>query len=186
MTSSSWSRAGLINAGHDARRQEVEQGRHVPRPDGRRSSTPTRQGDDEQGLLGLAFHPNYSSNGLFYVYYTRRGHGTDGRGGHRRVSAPGGSGAADPSVGPRRPQDRACLRGARPTPAASSPSVLTASSYIGIGDGGVSGDPIGIGQDISTLLGKILGIDPRDPDGGGPSRLLRSERQPVRRSGWAR
>ena len=31
----------------------------------------------EQGLLGLAFHPNYGSNGLFYVYYTarRRGNG---------------------------------------------------------------------------------------------------------------
>src|SRR5688572_22343605 len=32
-----------------------------------------RDGDGERGLLGLAFHPDYETNGLFYVHYTRRG-----------------------------------------------------------------------------------------------------------------
>ncbi len=39
--------------------------------------------------------------------------------------------------------------------------------YLGFGDGGSGGDPLGSGQDLSTLLGKILRIDPR-PAGGDP------------------
>jgi glucose/arabinose dehydrogenase len=40
--------------------------------------------------------------------------------------------------------------------------------YIGLGDGGSGGDPLGNGQSLSTLLGKMLRIEPRMPDGSVP------------------
>ena len=42
--------------------------------------------------------------------------------------------------------------------------------YIGTGDGGGAGDPSGAGQRLNTRLGKLLRIDPIDPDGNGPKR----------------
>jgi glucose/arabinose dehydrogenase len=121
-----------------------------------------RDGGAEQGLLGLAFHPGYASNGLFYVNYTRRGSG-GARGDtvvaeYRRQSAS----EADPSS--RRvvltiDQPYANHNGGH---LAFGPDRLL---YIGMGDGGSGGDPRGNGQRLGTLLGKILRIDPRDPAG---------------------
>ncbi|CAN5726411.1 PQQ-dependent sugar dehydrogenase [soil metagenome] len=125
---------------------------------------PRKAGNGERGLLGLAFHPDYGQNGLFYVDYTRRGSG--GRKGdtviaeYRRQSA----GKAAPSS--RRvvmtiDQPYSNHNGGH---LAFGPDELL---YIGVGDGGGAGDPERSGQDRSTRLGKILRIDPR-PGCGRP------------------
>jgi glucose/arabinose dehydrogenase len=126
---------------------------------------PRKSGNNERGLLGLAFHPDYQSNGRFYVDYTRRGSGTT-KGDtviaeYRRQSAS----KADPSS--RRVimvinQPDSNHNGGH---LAFGPDRLL---YIGMGDGGGAGDPRGNGQKLGTRLGKLLRIDPLDPDGGGP------------------
>lgn len=126
---------------------------------------PRKSGNNERGLLGLAFHPDYQSNGRFYVDYTRRGSGTT-KGDtviaeYRRETA----GRADPSS--RRVimvinQPDSNHNGGH---LAFGPDGLL---YIGMGDGGGAGDPRGNGQKLGTRLGKLLRIDPLDPDGGGP------------------
>ncbi len=112
----------------------------------------------ERGLLGLAFHPSYGSNGLFFVYYTNNS-------GDTRVVRY--SASADPDV-------------ADPASASTILSVVQPFSnhnggglefgpdgflYIALGDGGSAGDPNGNGQDSTTLLGSILRID---VDAGSP------------------
>ena len=121
----------------------------------------------ERGLLGLAFHPDYARNGLLYVDYTRAGSGGD-RGDtvvaeYRRLD----DARADPGSG------RVVLTIDQPAAnhngghLAFGPDGLL---YMGMGDGGGAGDPWHTGQDISRLLGKLLRIDPVDPDGSGPLR----------------
>jgi hypothetical protein len=101
----------------------------------------------EQGMLGLAFHPDYSTNGLFYVYYAPVGGDSDVLAvGHRSIADPG---IADPGVMPI-----LTITG-RTTPyhhggdLAFGPDGLL---YVGTGDGDVSANA----QDNSTLLGKLL------------------------------
>jgi glucose/arabinose dehydrogenase len=131
-----------------------------------RVNDPRRDGG-EQGLLGLAFHPGYAQNGRFYVNYTRRARGgADGDtviAEYRRAEP----GRADP--GSRRvvmtiDQPYANHNGGH---LAFGPDGFL---YVGMGDGGSGGDPHGNGQRLDTLLGKMLRIDPLDPDGGGPRR----------------
>ena len=106
---------------------------------------------NEQGLLGLAFHPNYAANGQFYVNLTNAAGDTEIRE-YRRADA-----------------NHADI--------ASSRMVLTFDQpfanhnggwmafgpdgflYIATGDGGSGGDPMGNAQNTSSLLGKILRID---------------------------
>ncbi len=106
----------------------------------------------EQGLLSVAFHPRYATNGLLFVNYTdRRG---DTRVERYRVTA-------DP--------DRADPRSARlllhiDQPYANHNGGLVMFGpdgmlYVGMGDGGSAGDPHGNGQDLKSLLGKMLRID---------------------------
>jgi len=112
---------------------------------------------NEQGLLGLAFHPEHGSNGYFYVYYTR-----------------------DPGPG----LDRSIV--ARYTVSAGDPDIANAASaftllefeqdagnhnggdlhfgtdgylYIASGDGGGSNDQYRHAQDLDSLKGKLLRID---------------------------
>jgi glucose/arabinose dehydrogenase len=117
----------------------------------------------EQGLLGLAFAPDYASSGRFYVDYTDRSGDT------RVVEYRRGSSA-----------DRANPRSARQLLFQDQPESNHNGGqlafgpdgllYVGLGDGGGGDDqhgPIGNGQNLGTLLGKILRIDPR-PTGGQP------------------
>jgi glucose/arabinose dehydrogenase len=116
----------------------------------------------EQGLLGLAFAPDYATSGLFYIYFT----GTDSRQHlveyHRR-----GPDAADP--GSARPlfvhdDPEANHNGGQ---LAFGPDGLL---YVGTGDGGGGNDQHGgrgNAQNLASPLGKILRIDPR-PSGGRP------------------
>lgn len=116
----------------------------------------------EQGLLGLAFAPDYASSGRFYLYYTRR----DGRQAvseFRRTS----SDRANPA------SERQVLVMADPEGNHNGGQLNFGPDrllYIGTGDGGGAGDQhgaIGNAQDLGSLLGKILRIDPA-ASGGRP------------------
>jgi glucose/arabinose dehydrogenase len=120
----------------------------------------------EQGLLGLAFAPDYARSGRFYVDYTDR-NGDTRIVEYRRGSSP----------------DRANPRSARQLIFQDQPESNHNGGqlafgpdgllYVGFGDGGGGDDrhgPIGNGQNLGTLLGKILRIDPR-PSGGRPYRI---------------
>ncbi|TMM55915.1 PQQ-dependent sugar dehydrogenase [Maribacter algarum] len=108
---------------------------------------------DELGLLGLAFHPNYSTNGLFYVTYTPSADLAVVS--SFRVSS-SNSNIADPTsetILLRIPQPFANHNGGQ---LAFGPDGYL---YIASGDGGSGGDPQGNAQNLTNLLGKILRID---------------------------
>lgn len=106
----------------------------------------------ERGLLGAAFHPNYVGNGFFYVSYTD----TAGDSVIARYSISLDPNRADPTSGVillTIPQPFGNHNGGQ---LHFGPDGYL---YIGIGDGGSGGDPQNNGQDLGTLLGKILRID---------------------------
>lgn len=110
----------------------------------------------EQGLLGLAFHPNYASNGYFYVNYTYDpGPGLDRTRIARYSVSAGNPDVADPSetVLMEIEQDFANHNGGD---IHFGPDGYL---YIGMGDGGSGGDPNNRAQDLTQLLGKMLRID---------------------------
>ena len=119
--------------------------------------TQVESGGSEQGLLSVAFDPNYATNGTFYIDYTTNAAGHDG--------------------------DTVIARYVAANPAANAATILTTTTilaivqpasnhnggllkfgpdgylYIGMGDGGGSGDPSNNGQSLNTLLGKLLRIN---------------------------
>ncbi|MEZ5074608.1 MAG: PQQ-dependent sugar dehydrogenase [Solirubrobacterales bacterium] len=116
------------------------------------------EAEGEQGLLSMAFAPDYARSGLFYVDYTN----LDGD--SRIVEYEARDGKVDESSA------RQILAVDQPYPNHNGGLVLFGPDgklYIGFGDGGDAGDPHRNGLDLSTLLGKILRIDPR-PDGDQP------------------
>jgi glucose/arabinose dehydrogenase len=105
----------------------------------------------ERGLLGLAFHPDFASNGRYFVNYTDKQGNT--------VVSEFGAGAST---------ERVLLTIEQPFPNHNGGMLAFGSDgylYIGTGDGGAGGDPQGNGQALGTLLGKILRID---VDSGDP------------------
>jgi glucose/arabinose dehydrogenase len=107
---------------------------------------------DEQGLLGLAFDPDFQANGRFYVNYTAFGDDTQ----ISRFSVsedPFRADAGSESVLLRIGQPYANHNGGA---LAFGPDGYL---YIGTGDGGSSGDPLGNAQRLDSLLGKVLRID---------------------------
>lgn len=113
----------------------------------------------EEGLLGLAFHPDYERNGYFYVYYSAAGP-------RRSVIArysvdPADPNRADPD------SEQVILEVDQPYANHNGGQIAFGPDgylYIGLGDGGSGGDPLNHGQRPSTLLGSILRID---VDGAG-------------------
>jgi glucose/arabinose dehydrogenase len=106
----------------------------------------------EQGLLGLAFHPNYKSNHRFYVNYTDRNGDTNVV--EYRANAAGT--AAIPSSARRIlfvDQPYANHNGGH---LAFGPDGFL---YVGMGDGGTGGDPEDRAQSMRSRLGKMLRID---------------------------
>jgi len=116
----------------------------------------------EEGLLGLAFAPEYATSGTFYLYYTRG----DPR--HNRLSRFTARGdTADPN------SEQAVLDLPQKRFSNHNGGEITFGPdgylYIGVGDGGGGGDPDGNGQNMNALLGKILRIDvSRQPYGIPP------------------
>jgi hypothetical protein len=107
----------------------------------------------EQGLLGLAFHPNYKSNGLFYINYSAAGSGNT-------VIAKYTVSSSDSNVA--NPSGTILLTINQPFSNHNGGTLKFGSDnylYIGMGDGGSGGDPLNAGQDSTTRLGKMLRID---------------------------
>jgi glucose/arabinose dehydrogenase len=107
----------------------------------------------EQGLLGLAFHPNYATSGLFNVNYTDKNGNTVVARFHVSANDPN---RADPGsqvdlLHVQQPYNNHNGGGL-----AFGPDGYL---YIGLGDGGSEGDPNRIGQNLQTLLAKMLRID---------------------------
>jgi glucose/arabinose dehydrogenase len=106
----------------------------------------------ERGLLNLAFHPNYKSNGLFYIYYTNLNGDVD-------ISEYTVSN--DPNVA--NPTGSVILTIPHPHFANHNGGGLAFGPdgylYLAVGDGGSGGDPNENAQNLGLLLGKILRID---------------------------
>lgn len=114
--------------------------------------------NNEQGLLGMAFHPNFGSNGRFFVFYTGSG---DDKVAEFAVSE------TDPDIADG-DSETAIL--AVDDPYGNHNGGMMAFGedgylHIGMGDGGDGGDPLEHGQNNETLLGDMLRID---VDSGSP------------------
>jgi glucose/arabinose dehydrogenase len=107
----------------------------------------------EQGLLGLAFHPQYLSNGYFYVNYTGKGDSTH----ISRFSVnPGDPETADPA------SEFKLMTIYQPFTNHNGGDLQFGPDgylYIGLGDGGSAGDPGNRAQNLMVYLGKLLRID---------------------------
>jgi glucose/arabinose dehydrogenase len=116
----------------------------------------------ERGLLGLAFHPQYVSNGRFFVRYTDPA--GDVRISEFHVSSDPNK--ADPA------SEKILLTIPHPNYANHNGGRIVFGPdgylYIGTGDGGSGGDPNNHGQSLQTLLGKLLRIDVDHAGGGKP------------------
>jgi glucose/arabinose dehydrogenase len=106
---------------------------------------------NEEGLLGLAFSPDFSQDRRFYVAYSAGG---PRRNTVARYSAPGN--AADPTSGRVILEVEDFAQNHNGGALAFGPDGYL---YVALGDGGGAGDPQGNGQNLDTLLGKILRLD---------------------------
>jgi glucose/arabinose dehydrogenase len=114
----------------------------------------------EQGLLSVAFAPDYERTGLLYVDYT------DAEGDTRVVEYRSGAAGEPPDPS----SARELLRVDQPFANHNGGLLMFGPDdllYVGLGDGGSADDPERNGQDLSTELGKILRIDPA-PGNGDP------------------
>jgi len=130
----------------------------------------------EQGLLSMAFAPDYAQSGRFYVYYTERS-GTESIWEYHRA----GDTRADPNSA------RLVLRMADPEPNHNGGLMVFGPDklmYVGTGDGGGGNDQHGArgnAQSLGSPLGKILRIDPKAS--GGRAYTIPSSNPFVGRSG---
>lgn len=110
-------------------------------------------GQSEQGLLGLAFDPDFANTGRFYIDYTD----TDGNSVIARYTT------VDPTSNEADADSaETILTQEQPRPNHNGGQILFGPDgylYIGFGDGGGQGDPNGNGQSLQTWLGKLLRID---------------------------
>jgi glucose/arabinose dehydrogenase len=112
---------------------------------------------EEMGLLGVAFHPNFASSGRLYVNYVR----TLGNGQIQTVISEFQVSATDPNQADPN-SERILLTVDQPFGNHKGGQLVFGPDgflYIGLGDGGSGGDPLGNGQSLNTLLGKMLRID---------------------------
>ena len=108
---------------------------------------------NEEGLLGLAFDPDYRDNRYFYVYYSAA---SPRRSVIARYRASLGTDPVDPST------EKVIMEIGQPFSNHNGGHVTFGPDgylYVGLGDGGSGGDPRGHGQNLRTLLGTIIRID---------------------------
>jgi quinoprotein glucose dehydrogenase len=111
--------------------------------------------ENEEGLLGMAFHPKYAENGEFFLYYTIKEPPHTSIISRFRVSKDDPN-RADPMF------EEEILRIPQPYWNHNGGTILFGPDgylYIGLGDGGAANDPHGHGQNLKTLLGSIMRID---------------------------
>jgi glucose/arabinose dehydrogenase len=117
----------------------------------------------EQGLLSLAFAPDYATSGLFYVFYTAKNGNERVVEYRRRTADSADAGSA-----------RILIDLPDPQPNHNGGLLMFGPDnllYVGIGDGGSEGDPHGAhgnGQNLGVLFGKLLRIDPHGSPYGVP------------------
>ncbi|GGG42794.1 glucose dehydrogenase [Bizionia arctica] len=155
------------NAG-DSRLFVVERGGliKIVNSDGSINSTPFLdidarvQSGSERGLLGLAFHPQYATNGFFFVNYIDNNGDTVVS---RFLANPTDANTVSPTT------EVILLNVEQPYGNHNGGDLAFGNDgflYIGLGDGGSGGDPEDRGQNLNTLLGKMLRIDVDNTDTG--------------------
>ena len=112
------------------------------------------RGGNEEGLLGLAFDPDYQENGYFYVYYSAD---------NPRRSVLSRFSLDEENTDVADPQSEVIIMEIEQPYSNHNGGQLAFGPdgylYIGLGDGGSAGDPQGNGQNLGTILGSILRID---------------------------
>lgn len=119
--------------------------------------------ENEEGLLGLAFHPKYKENGQFFVYYTPRNMAPHTTVISRFTVSNDDPNKADPQ------SEQVLLSIPQPYWNHKGGTIVFGPDgylYVGLGDGGKANDPHGNGQNMQALLGKILRIDVDNQDPG--------------------
>jgi glucose/arabinose dehydrogenase len=110
---------------------------------------------NEEGLLGMAFHPKYKQNGKFYLYYTSK------KKKHLSMISEFTVSKTDPNRA-EKSSEKEIMRIQQPYWNHNGATLCFDKDgfmYIGLGDGGAGKDPHGNGQNVKTLLGSILRID---------------------------
>lgn len=108
---------------------------------------------NEEGLLSVAFHPNYESNGYFYVNYTTKNSTT--------VISRFQVSPTNPSLANSN-SEKILLEFEQPYGNHNGGQLAFGTEgylYIGVGDGGSGNDPHGHGQNLNSILGTVLRID---------------------------
>jgi glucose/arabinose dehydrogenase len=124
---------------------------------------------DERGLLGLTFHPQFATNGKFYVDYTRASDGGTVIAEYTTTTGNGSANTANIST------ERIILNIPQPFSNHNGGMVEFGPDgylYIGMGDGGSANDPGNRAQNLSVLLGKLLRIDVNIPQGSPVQYLI--------------
>jgi quinoprotein glucose dehydrogenase len=134
-----------------------------------------KDNENEEGLLGLAFHPKFKENGEFFVYYTTKDAPVISKGGvatpaaaHTSVLARVRMSANDPDRADPGSLEEIFRTPTKPDWNHNGGTIIFGPDgylYIAIGDGGAANDPRAHGQDLSTVLGKVLRIDVDHKDG---------------------
>lgn len=127
-----------------------------------RSKSAPYQKANEEGFLGLAFHPKHADNGKFYVYYTSKADP------HTSVVS---EFTVDPADANKALLDSEKILWKLEQPFSNHNGGTIAFGpdgylYIGLGDGGSADDPFDNGQNLNTVLGSILRIDVDGKSGG--------------------
>ena len=121
--------------------------------------------DNEDGLMSIAFHPGFKTNGLFYIYYNQRNpadqHKQPQNYSFRSVISEFKVSATDPDKADTN-SERILLEVPQPFTNHKGGELAFGPDgylYLGLGDGGSGYDPFGSGQNTATMLAKMLRID---------------------------
>ena len=166
----------VFEPGDDRRMYVLEQAGRILRidPDDRDAKEPTvfldiksqvNSRGNEEGLLSLAFHPDFAKNGRFFTYYTA----IDAE---RRRSNVLTAWTVDRDTElPKEGSEQRLLSIADPYSNHNGGTVLFGRDgmlYLSCGDGGAANDPLQAGQDLGTMLAKVLRIDVDRAEGDRP------------------
>ena len=149
--------------------------------------SPASGGHNEEGLLGLAFHPDYRRNGEFFVYYSSH----EGPTGRRSIVSRMKVSRDDPRRADPASEQRIWIGPPDPYGNHNGGTIAFGPDrylYITLGDSGAADDPLTTGQDPGDWFGSILRIDVDHPSDGKPYGIPRDNprlRDPRRFAAWA-